>query len=154
MGLVKLRFPILQRSLLSSFSRWCLIAATRPSKWTVSIMSGYRDFQCPGSYDLENSDLPMADIPMTTPHVGTSLLAPAAYLPRSFCRSDDCRPFGKFEWDPTVTGSLSSFSSANSCILSFVAHIFLNVVPPELSRPNPQGILSFLSGHLHCCTCH
>jgi hypothetical protein len=114
-------------------------------------MSGYRDFQCPGSHDLENSDLPMADIPMTTPRVGTSLLAPEAYLPRSFCRSDGCRPFGKFEWDPTVTGSLSSFSSANSCILSFAARVFLNVVPPELSRPNPQGILSFLSCHQkHC----
>jgi hypothetical protein len=63
-------------------------------------MSGFQDFQCPGSHDLENSDLPMADIPMTIPHVGTSLLAPKAYLPRSFCRSDSCQPFDKFEWDP------------------------------------------------------
>jgi hypothetical protein len=42
---------------------------------------------------------------MTTPRVGTSLLAPEAYLPRSFYRSDGCRPFEKFEWDPTVTDS-------------------------------------------------
>jgi hypothetical protein len=74
-----------------------------------------------------------------------------AYLPRNFCRSDGCRPFGKFEWDPTVTGSLSPFFSANSYILSFAARVFFNVVPPELLRPNPQGILSFLSCHLHCC---
>jgi hypothetical protein len=108
-------------------------------------MSGYRDFQCPSSHDLENSDLPMDDILMTTPRVRTSLLSPVAYLPCSFYRSDGCQPFRKFEWDPMVTGSLSSFSSANSCILSFAARIFLNVV----SRPNPQGILSFLSCHLH-----
>jgi hypothetical protein len=57
---------------LSGFSWWRSISATRPSKWTVPIMSGFRDFQCPGSHDLENSDLPMADIPMTTPRVGTS----------------------------------------------------------------------------------
>jgi hypothetical protein len=78
-------------------------------------MSRFYDFQCPGSHDLENSDLPMADIPMTTPHVETSLLSPKAYLPRSFCISDSCRrtctksndarSFGKFEWDPTVTDS-------------------------------------------------
>jgi hypothetical protein len=73
-------------------------------------MSGYRGFQCPGSHDLENSDLPMA------------------YLPHSFCRSDGCRPFGKFEWDPTVTGSLSSFSSANSCILSFALRAFSSML--------------------------
>jgi hypothetical protein len=78
-------------------------------------MSGFRDFQCPGSHDLENFDLLMADIPMTTPCVRTSLISPEAYLPRSFYRSDDCRQpctksngshsFGKFEWDPTVTDS-------------------------------------------------
>jgi hypothetical protein len=27
------------------------------------------------------------------------------YLPRNFCKSDGCRPFGKFEWDPTITDS-------------------------------------------------
>jgi hypothetical protein len=34
-------------------------------------------------------------------------------------------------------GSLSSFSSANSYILSFVARVLLNAVPLELSLPNP-----------------
>jgi hypothetical protein len=35
--------------------------------------------------------------------------------------------------------NLSSFSFANSCILSFVARVFLNVVPPELSVRIPKG---------------
>jgi hypothetical protein len=43
-----------------------------------------------------------------------------AYLPRNFCRSDGCRSFGKFGWDPTVTGSLSSFFSVNSCCACFL----------------------------------
>ena len=125
-GLVKLWFSILRWSLLSSFSQWCPITAMRPSKWMVLIMSGYQDFQCPSSNDLEKSDLPMA------------------YLPPSFCRSDGCRPFGKFEWDPTVTGSLSSFFLCN-------ARVFFKVVPPKLLLPNPQGVLSFLSCCLYCC---
>jgi hypothetical protein len=33
--------------------------------------------------------------------------------------------------------SLSSFSSANSYILRFAAHVLLDDVPPELSLPNP-----------------
>jgi hypothetical protein len=58
---------------MNPFSRWCPIAATHPSKWMVPIMLGFRDFQCPSSHDLENSDLPMD------------------YLPRNFFRSDGCR---------------------------------------------------------------
>jgi hypothetical protein len=50
-------------------------------------MSGFRDFQCPISQDLENSDLSMA------------------YLPCSFYRCDGCRTFRKIEWDPTVIDS-------------------------------------------------
>jgi hypothetical protein len=43
-----------------------------------------------------------------------------AYLARNFCRSDGCRPFGKFGWDPTITGSLSSFFFVNSCCARFL----------------------------------
>jgi hypothetical protein len=43
-----------------------------------------------------------------------------AYLPHNFCRSDGCRPFGKLGWDPTVTGSLSSFFSVNACCARFL----------------------------------
>ena len=46
--------------------------------------------------------------------------SPMAYLPCNFCRSDGCRPFEKFGWDPTVTGSLSSFFSVNSCCARFL----------------------------------
>jgi hypothetical protein len=46
--------------------------------------------------------------------------SPMAYLPRNFYRSDGCRPFGKFGWDPTVTGSLSSFFFVNSCCARFL----------------------------------
>jgi hypothetical protein len=46
--------------------------------------------------------------------------SPMAYLPHNFCRSNGCLPFGKFGWDPTVTGSLSSFFSVNSCCVHFL----------------------------------
>jgi hypothetical protein len=41
-----------------------LMAATRPPRWTIPITSGFRDFRCPVSLDLENSDSPNADIPI------------------------------------------------------------------------------------------
>jgi len=123
----KSRSPILRWSLLLSFSQWCPIAATRPSKWTVPIMSGFRDFQCLGSHDLENSDLPMVNIPMTTPHVETSLLAPESYLPHSFCRSDG------FRWPWTK-------SNGSQCVRSFTTF-----------DHSPLWTCLMFSCHLHRC---
>jgi hypothetical protein len=97
---------------------------------------GFRDFQCPGSHDLENSDLPMADIPMTTPRVGTSLLAPEAYLPRSFCRSDGCRPFGNLNG---IQRSLTLLLPIIVALL-FIVVVLKPSLQPQLYLPSMTSI--------------
>jgi hypothetical protein len=47
--------------------RWRWISATCLLQWMVQIPSGFRDLRCLDSYDLENPEFPMADIPMTNP---------------------------------------------------------------------------------------
>jgi hypothetical protein len=41
---------------LSGLFLMALMVSMRSSKWTVPIMSGFRDFRCPSSLDPENSD--------------------------------------------------------------------------------------------------
>jgi hypothetical protein len=67
-----------------------------------------------------------------------------AYLPRNFCRSDGCRPFRKFGWDPTVTGSLSSFFSVNACCARFLQCCSSLAFTSESPRGFILHILPFL----------
>jgi hypothetical protein len=73
------------------------------------------------AHDLENSDFPMVDIPMP---VGTSLLAPEAYLPRSFCRSDGYR-------DPAPNLTASDPLSDKDCKLrsKFILDSMVTIEP-------------------------
>jgi hypothetical protein len=47
------------------------------------------------------------------------------YLPRNFCKSDGCRPFGKFEWDPTITDSSIFLLLCKLLLCAFSSMLFL-----------------------------
>ena len=125
----------------SSILRWSLQVATCPYKWTIQIpawltvviksrnrISQFRGFLCSCSLHYE---IPIPDSPM-------------AYLPRNFCRSEGSRPFGKFGWDPMVTGSLSSFFSVNSCCARFLQCCSSLAFTSESPRGFILHILPFL----------
>jgi hypothetical protein len=60
-------------------------------RWTVEILSLFRDLRGPDSYNPENLDSPTADIPMAPPLIGNSSSYSRANPHATSCRSDGCR---------------------------------------------------------------